>query len=123
MEYQVQSEVIDKIKIRCGTILNVNKFGRPLSYPHATMTRKNSKQICKGIYKSKEEIIDRWQGVSTSYPTGTYFVHGNPVALVEPKDYTFEVKVAGGTIIGNSEEVVRELEDIIKAIKEYETGE
>lgn len=118
MEYQVQSEVIDKIKIRYGLVLNVNKYGGALEYMHNTMNTKNSKMVCKGIYKSKVEIENRYKG--TKHPVGTYFVHGNPVALVDPQDYTYEVKVSGGTISGSANDVVCELEDIIKAIKKYQ---
>lgn len=119
MEYQMKNHVMDKIKIRYGTILNVLKYKYTTPYTwlyNIKFTKKNSERIDTGIYKTTVGIETKYDG---TIPKGTLIVGTGVSELVKPKDYTYEIKVSGGTISGTADEVVKELEDIIAIIKSY----
>lgn len=123
MEYQMKNHVMDKIKIKYGTILNVLKYKHKAPYVglyDIKMSKKNSERIDTGIYKTTVDVETRYNGIIQK---GTLIVGTNVSELVDPQDYRYEIKVSGGTISGTADEVINELKDIIAVIEMYKGGE
>lgn len=123
MEYQMKNHVMDKIKIKYGTILNVLKYkhSSPYVWLHGIkFTKKNSERISAGIYKTTVDIETKYDGV---LPKGALVVDSSVSESVSPQDYRYEIKVSGGTISGTADEVINELKDIIAVIETYKEME
>lgn len=117
MKYKVRNEFMEKIQIDYGIVLNVLKYKKiGYSLYSTKFDKSNVKRIAPGVYQSKVEFTDNWKG--TSYLPGTYFIDRCPVELVDKDQYQYELKIAGGTVVGDFNEIIEILNKVIQEVKE-----
>lgn len=118
MEYITKNELYEEIRIRDGLVLKVQKY-KPLSYDNFKITdlKGNISKVGSKLHILKCKITrNEFCKGEVIYPKGTYIINKIPVEKCDTKDYVFEITSSGGSIMGNKNNVINDLNEIIKQI-------
>ncbi|MBG9776094.1 hypothetical protein [Brevibacillus laterosporus] len=107
-------ELKDIYRLDHGIILEVNKY-KPLGNFLSSEYKKKSKKV-KGLTQGYE-LKEEYKG----YPKGTIILYDHPVeAKSDIKNFTFELKLSGGSFLGDYLKHRNIYQQIEKIIASYE---
>ena len=124
MQALCKSDYQDVYRIKDGVLLVVNKFDyiyRKNGYRHRVNDcRKNSKTYENGSKDLKITIdkIESYDGEIIK--AGQVLYHGYPVELVSKDRWDYQIKTTGDMFSGNSNEILKYIEEIVKVVKNNE---
>lgn len=119
MEHIINNELYEEIRIREGLILKIKKYNL-LSYDSfkSEDLKGNVLKIGNKLYKLKRDITRKeWRKGDVTYLKDTYIINKLPVEKSSVEDYIYEVTSAGGSILGNRNDILRDLYRIIEQMK------
>lgn len=122
MEIVVESEYQDIYRITDGVLLVINKF-RYIDYSPQTewivrLYNVKYKSYNKNCQKQLKVLNEDCNIYGITIPKGTILYNNFPVEIVPDKsDYKCEIKTTGNLFSGNSESMLKMLNEIISKIK------
>lgn len=122
MEIVVESEYQDIYRITDGVLLVINKF-RYIDYSPQTewivrLYNVKYKSYNKNCQKQLKVLNEDCNIYGITIPKGTILYNNFPVEIVPDKsDYEYEIKTTGNLFSGNSESMLKMLNEIISKIK------
>lgn len=118
MQVIVKTEYQDVYRITNGVLLVVNKF-KPICYNRTVVLfRAKVKSYNKGCQKELKVLKEDYDSFSEiTIPRGTIIYHDKPVEIVDKEHYTYQIKTTGESFSGNSNYILKLINDISEIIR------
>lgn len=122
MQVLAKTEYQDVYRVKDGVLLVINKF-KPICYDRTVVlfrpkVKLYNKWCQKELKVLKEDYCDDYDSFSViTISKGTVVYRDRPVEIVDKSEWNYQIKTTGESFIGNSNYILKLINDISEIIK------